>query len=183
LSCVTIHYTRPPERTTTFRQRFIAQEGPCTITLMERTPLLAPVCADGHVVLEDGAPAVWFTFADAWHDIGRFHLAGGRFTGWYANILTPVEFLTPSEWATTDLCLDVWLGADGTLLLLDEDELRAAVAAGAVSPDLARGAGTEAARLVALARAGDWPPRIAREWTLERALEVLARGTRTNDMV
>ena len=34
---------------------------------------------------------VWTTYrGDVWHDVGRFHLADGTFTGYYANILTPV---------------------------------------------------------------------------------------------
>jgi predicted RNA-binding protein associated with RNAse of E/G family len=47
------------------------------------------------------------------------------FTGYYANILTPVRFHSPLDWETTDLFLDVWLDADGSATLLDEDELDA----------------------------------------------------------
>ncbi|NIP82533.1 MAG: DUF402 domain-containing protein, partial [Gemmatimonadetes bacterium] len=72
------------------------------------------------VVLDTGAPAVWFTFPGAWHDIGRFHTRSGTYTGAYANILTPVQFLDERTWETTDLFLDVFVGLDGTVHLLDE---------------------------------------------------------------
>jgi predicted RNA-binding protein associated with RNAse of E/G family len=179
VSDVRIHYTRLPGRVTLFRQRFVARQRPCTITLMERTPLEAPVtAAGGRIILEPGAPAVWFTFDGAWHDVGRFHLADGTYTGCYANILTPVEYLTPLEWATTDLCLDVFSHAGGGTELLDEDELEAAERQGWVTGDVALRARREAAGLVAAAAAGTWPPGVVAEWPLERALaEVGTDGT------
>jgi predicted RNA-binding protein associated with RNAse of E/G family len=176
---VAIHYLRPPDRLTVFRQQLVAQAGDCTVTLMERTPLAGPIRVDGRVILEPGAPVLWFTFAGAWHDIGRFHDASGRFTGWYANVLTPVRFLSAVEWETTDLYLDVWLGADGAAQLLDREELEEAVAAGWVDAATAAEAEAEADRLLARAAAGEWPPAVAREWTLERArIAVAGHGTR-----
>jgi uncharacterized protein len=169
---VRIHYRRPQGSTTLFRQRFVHRAGSCVITLMQQTPLKKPVEVAGRAVLEPGDAVVWFTFRDLWHDIGRFHVRG-RHTGCYANILTPVTFRTPLEWQTTDLFLDVWMGADGTLVLLDEDELDAALLDGAVTDDEARRARTEAAALMRDARTGTWPPRLVHEWTLERALDAL----------
>jgi len=174
LSDVVIHYTRLPARVTEFRQRFIERVDDCTITLMERTALKAPVRAGDRVILEPDAPVVWFTFDGAWHDIGRFHTAAGEFTGCYANVLTPVEFIGAHEWRTTDLFLDVWLDANGGVMLLDGDELDEAQARGVIDVALADAARREARRLVQLAQRGEWPPPIVRQWTLERA-----RGTRT----
>jgi predicted RNA-binding protein associated with RNAse of E/G family len=181
---VEIHYLRPPDRMTIFRQRLVHQGDGCIITLMERTPLPRPVRAAGRVILEPGAPAVWLTFPGAWHDIGLFHDAAGRFTGWYANILTPVRFLAPLAWQTTDLFLDVWWGAEGTVLLLDEDELEDALRRGWLDVPTAANARAEAARLLDDA-SGRWPPDIAREWTLQRALDAIAAadGTRSLEEV
>ncbi len=50
-----------------------------------------PTVVAGRTVLEPGSPVVWFTFPGRHHDIGRFHTPDGRFTGYYANILTTVE--------------------------------------------------------------------------------------------
>jgi len=165
---ITIHYTRPPDHTTVFRQALVERTDECIVTLLEHTELERPVVVDGTTVLEHGAPVVWFTFPGLWHDIGRFHLRDGRFTGYYANILTPVRFVTPDEWETTDLFLDVWLDERG-VVVLDEDDLEQALRERVITVHQAKRARAEAARLVALARAGKWPPAVCAEWTLERA--------------
>jgi predicted RNA-binding protein associated with RNAse of E/G family len=85
------------------------------------------------------------------------------------------------RWETTDLCLDLWCGADGTIVVLDEDELRHAEAERWIDPQTAARAREEAAALLEAARRGAWPPREVREWTLERARETLSRGAAGND--
>lgn len=166
---VRIHYLRPPDREELFVQRLVHESDTVVVTLLERTPLARPILIDGAPVLEPGAPAVWFTFPGAWHDVGRFHTAEGAFTGLYANILEPVRFIGRREWRAVDLFLDVWLGARGAARLLDEDELAEALDRGWIDAPTAEAARQEAARVLALSRTGEWPPAVVREWTLERA--------------
>ena len=139
--------------------------------MLPRAGVPEPSRVDGRIVLEAESPVVWFTFRDAWHDIGRFHTADGAFTGFYANILTPVEITRGpvDRWSTTDLFLDVFLTAEGEARILDRPELEEAVRQGWVSDQMADRAEAEARRLVELAREGEWPPALVREWTLERA--------------
>jgi predicted RNA-binding protein associated with RNAse of E/G family len=165
---VAIHYRRLPDRVTVFEQRLLRETEECSITFLPAATLARPVVAGGRVVLEPGAPVVWFTYPGRWHDIGRFHLADGTFTGYYANVLTPVR-MAGDRWDTTDLCLDVWLGADGRVELLDEAELAEAVERGWLDASTAAAARAEADALLGAARAGAWPPEEVRAWTLERA--------------
>ena len=116
MSLVEIHYTRPPGRTTVFRQALVERTEECIVTLLAHTDVRAPMRVRDTVVLEPDAPVVWFTFPGLWHDIGRFHDGAGGFTGFYANVLTPVDFRSDLEWHTTDLFLDLWVGADGAEL-------------------------------------------------------------------
>ena len=172
---VRIHYRRLPDHEEIFDQRIVLERADVIVTLTDPLSLTRPVRVDGATVLESGARAVWLTFPGAWHDIGRFHLRDGTFTGYYANILTPVEIEPPRAdepqlWRTTDLFLDVFLRPGGTATLLDEDELEEALGAGHIDAEAARSARAEAARLMALAASGDWPPPVAREWKLEKAL-------------
>lgn len=169
---VRIHYHRPPDRTELFVQTLVRRSDDCIITFMPATPLARPVRVGGAVVLEEGSPAIWFTWPGRMHDVGSFHDRQGRLTGYYANVLTPVHFHSPLEWETTDLFLDVWVdGRGGTIL--DEDELAAALDAGAIDAGLAAAARAEADRLLGAARAGAFPPREVRAWTLERVRSVL----------
>ena len=176
MSLVEIHYTRPPGRTTVFRQELVARTDECIITLLEHADIRGPVRVRDAIVLEPGAPVVWFTFPGLWHDIGRFHTCDGRFTGFYANVLTPVQLITPMHWETTDLFLDVWLDEHG-VEMLDADELRQALVDDVIDAHRAARAQQEADALVRAAAAGDWPPPVCREWTLERARTWVGTGS------
>lgn len=173
---VSIHYRRLPDREDVYVQQLIARSDDCVVTLMPRTPLHRSIVVDGRVILENDSPVVWFTFEDTWHDIGLFHTADGRFTGTYSNILTPVRFIDPLTWETTDLFLDVWLDPSRKARVLDRDELEAAVANGTIDGEMAGRAHAEASRLVRLAARGSWPPPIVAEWPLRRALEKIGGG-------
>jgi predicted RNA-binding protein associated with RNAse of E/G family len=166
---IVIRYRRPPDREDRFEQTLVHRTAGCVVTLLESAGLQRPMIIDGETALEPASPVVWFSFPGAWHDIGRFHTDDGGFTGLYANVLTPVDGLDGDVWATTDLFLDLWLPHGGAPRILDEDELDAAVAAGALDPGTARRARDEGAALLRSARAGQWPPAIVHHWTLEHA--------------
>ena len=153
---ISIHYRRVPDRVDVFEQEVLEETPDYVITYLRAAQVKKPVLAEGGVILEPGAPVVWFTYPGRWYDVGRFHLADGTFTGCYANVLTPVV-MDGNRWETTDLCLDVWVGADGTLAVLDEEELDAAVAAGWIDAATAERAREVAAGLVAAAGRGEWP--------------------------
>lgn len=172
-SSVTIDYHRLPNRVQRFEQTLVLQTTEFIVTYLEEAQLDRPLLAGGRAILEPGAPVVWFTYPDEWHDVGRFHLADGRFTGVYANMLTPMR-IHGSRWETTDLCLDIWLAPGGTVELLDEEELAEAVARGWIDEATAARARRQAARLIQESEVGAWPPPHVHEWTLERVLERLA---------
>ena len=168
---VRIHYARPPDREEVFVQELLLDAPGVKVTLARNVDFDPAVRVGDRVVLEAGSDAVWFTFPETWHDIGRFHRADGTFTGVYANVITPCDFGEDGRvWHTTDLFLDVWMDPGGRVSLLDEDQLREAVREGWVSPGIAGRAEEEARRLLARAREGTWPPDVVQQWTRERAL-------------
>ena len=166
---VHLHYRRPPDRLQVHVQPLVHDAPDVKVTLMPAVQLARPMIVDGRVVSEDGSPIVWFSFPGLWHDIGRFHLADGTFTGLYANTLTPVQIGADHVWESTDLFLDVWMDDRG-ITVLDEDELAEALTLGHIDSILTGRAREEADHLLDLAEAGRWPPPIVREWTLERIL-------------
>ncbi|MBW3553039.1 MAG: DUF402 domain-containing protein [Gemmatimonadetes bacterium] len=145
------------------------------MTYLPRAGVSRPVVVGGRVLLEADSPVVWFTFPGAHHDIGRFHAPDGELTALYANVVTPVV-IDGDEWRTTDLFLDVLLEPGRDPVVLDEEELEEAVAEGWVDGRTAGEARAEAARLVAGALQGSWPPLVVSEWTLERARSAAERG-------
>lgn len=165
---VTIHYRRPPDRLQLFEQEIVHRTPEVTVTYLARAGLSRPAMAGARVILEPESPVVWFTYPGEWHDVGRFHLAGGEFTGYYANLLTPVV-MEDTRWETTDLFLDVWVPDEGEPELLDEAELAEAVERGWVAETTAARAREHAEALLRGARDGSWPPAHVWEWTLERA--------------
>lgn len=91
------------------------------------------------LVPRDGEHSVWLFWDEHW-----------RFWGWYVNVEARHRF-----WAggvdTVDHVLDLWVGPDRSWGWKDEDELRAAVAQGAIdAPQAAaiRAEGERVARLV-----------------------------------
>lgn len=174
---VSIEYRRLPDDVRIFEQLLVEDAGEYVVTLLEAAQVDRPVTAGGAVVLETGAPVVWLTYPGRWYDIGRFHRADGSFTGFYANVLSPVE-IDGLSWRTTDLFLDVWVGADGRVEILDEADFESAVDRGWIETSTATAARETAETLALLARQGEWPPDHARHWTLDRARAALAAAGR-----
>lgn len=169
-----IRYRRLPDQEELYHQTLV-HEADALVTYVPAAAVRRPTLVAGRAVLETGSPVVWFTFPDEWYDVGRFHLPDGTFTGFYANILTPVEF-DGDTWTTTDLFLDVFVTPTGEIHVLDREELDEAERGGWVDAALAARARAEADRLVHMARGGAWPPEVVRQWPLERARGV-ASGT------
>ena len=182
---VDIHYARLGKQTVVYRQHIVHHDRTVVVSYQPETRLTRPLMVEGEVILTNGSPVVWFTFPDTWHDIGLFHLPDGRFTGTYANILTPVEgqddqgepspLGTAATWTTTDLFLDVWLPAQGGAVLLDEPELADAEGKKLVTTAQASTAREEAMRLLRQHAEGLWPPGVVSTWSLTRAREAISR--------
>ena len=172
---VRIHYRRLPDRMQLFEQALVADEGDYVVTFLRSASIPRPVRVGNQVVLEPGSPVVWFTYPGRRYDAGRFHRADGTFTGVYANLLTPVE-VNGTEWKTTDLCLDVWAGADGTVAILDEDEFNEAVQRGWIDSPTEEATRVQADLLADDARQGTWPPAHIHHWTLERVRTTLEQA-------
>ena len=165
MDSVAIHYYRPPSGLEIYEQVLLLDHPDVKVTLLPRY-MQPDIVVDGEVILERGAPVLWFTFPGAWHDIGRFYRADGTVTGWYANILTPVVF-TEKEWETTDLFLDLWMPVQGSPRVLDQDEFENAVSEEWIDVETAARAREELSRLRAAHREGSWPPDIVRTFPLD----------------
>jgi predicted RNA-binding protein associated with RNAse of E/G family len=122
----------------------------------------------GSVILQHGAPIVWFIPVGSWHDIGRFHLRDGTFTGFYTNVSKPVD-IQPTKWIGHDLCLDLWQPVDGAPVWLDEDEFDDAVRRRLIDLATKKRVLNERTLIELRASVGQWPPAIVRDIDLVQA--------------
>lgn len=65
-------------------------------------------------------------YSDRWYNVFELRTAQGRLKGWYADVTRPARIGADHlDWE--DLLLDIWMGPDGAMQVLDEDEFAAAV--------------------------------------------------------
>ena len=79
----------------------------------------------GYVIFKRGDRFVETFYADRWYNVfAVYDRDKGGLKGWYCNICRPA-LVTETAVYCEDLALDVWVGADGRTLVLDEDEFAA----------------------------------------------------------
>ncbi|WP_312910122.1 DUF402 domain-containing protein [Natronosalvus caseinilyticus] len=96
------------------------------------------------VPIEDGDVAITKLKEGRWWYPTTYEAADGTTKGTYVNVCTPVE-LFPDSARYVDLHVDVVRWTDGSVAVVDEDELEAASADGQISPELAEKARSVAA--------------------------------------
>jgi predicted RNA-binding protein associated with RNAse of E/G family len=89
-----------------------------------RTTWTRPPLELGYVLLETGGLWTERFFAGRWYNIFEICTSDGHLQGWYCNIARPPR-ITTEEVVAEDLALDLWVAADGTMQVLDEDEFAA----------------------------------------------------------
>lgn len=81
----------------------------------------------GYTVFAPGDRFTEYFYADQWFNVMRVDAAATHtLRGWYCNITRPA-IITADAVTYDDLWLDLWVGADGTQMVLDADEFTAAV--------------------------------------------------------
>jgi protein associated with RNAse G/E len=92
--------------------------------LVLRTTWTRPPLDLGFVTFETGSRWTEWFFVRRWFNVFEIRARDGRLQGWYCNITRP-PYVTADEVAAEDLALDLWVAADGTARVLDEDEFAA----------------------------------------------------------
>ncbi|MGD2136146.1 MAG: DUF402 domain-containing protein [Gemmatimonadales bacterium] len=164
---ITYEYRRPGKPVTIYEEWLVLDRPDVKVLLLD--PYEGPeVRVGGALVLEEGAPIVWYVFPETWHDIGRFHLKDGTMTGWYTNLTRPPT-IEGDRWIGRDLFLDLWQPAEGEARWLDEEELREAVRSRSIDRATEQRAHNERTMIDLQLASGDWPPPIAQDIDLRQA--------------
>lgn len=111
----------------------------------------------GYATFRRGDVFVEFYFWGHWYTVAQLFTADGALKGWYCDVCMPPRWDAPGELSYVDLALDLWHGADGTIVLLDEQEFAEYRATGAFTPAQVEGAERGWAELRALAERGQLP--------------------------
>ena len=89
------------------------------------------------------------------YNVFQISSADGTLKGWYCNLGLPARLDAESrELSYVDLALDLWANADGTFVVLDEDELDVLLEQ---HPELASAAQRGRTDLIDMARSGRFP--------------------------
>lgn len=168
---IRLEYRRPGKQTAVYKQWLVLDRPDVKVLLLERYE-----GEELHVgaarILGAGAPIVWFVFLEKWHDIGRFHLSDGTFTGWYTNLCKPVE-IDGDHWIGRDLFLDLWQPTEGPPVWLDEDELDKAVRTKIIDAQTKRRIQNERALIDLQVKQHAWPPAITKDIDLAQVRELM----------
>lgn len=78
----------------------------------------------GYVVFEPGDRFTEYYYTHRWYNIFDIATSDSKRKGWYCNVAEPAV-IQAERIEQVDLLLDVWVGPDGSLLFLDEDEFAA----------------------------------------------------------
>ena len=157
-------YKRLPNRVNHFQQELLYEDASLIVTSQKIKPS-NPIAIDGETVLDNGFTAVWFVFANLWHDIGKIYNLENVFTGYYCDIITPMH-RAESHFEITDLFLDLWVTPDGGYQIQDNDEFEEAIANEWIPPDLAGKARNALQNLISEVESGAFPPKIVADWKL-----------------
>jgi hypothetical protein len=75
----------------------------------------------GYTTFETGDFFIEWFFTDRWYNIFEIHAASGELKGWYCNVAEPAA-ISAGLVACRDLLLDLWVGPQGEMQVLDEEE-------------------------------------------------------------
>jgi len=164
---VSILYRRPPHPASRFPGLLLGVTEKSLI-IQSRLSVPRPRQVAGRTIAASGYWAIWFVFKDRWFDIGKFYDDSKNWIGYYCDIVKPIKRLMCGSRTSllTDLFLDIWITPNGTVHVLDEDELEYAVQRGFISETLAVKARSEVRSLVRKIKQHNFPPIEVKEATL-----------------
>lgn len=160
-------YTRPGKETK-FYDQWLVHESESIVVLFTERYAGPKLSIEGEQAMDVGGSILWFLFPGAWHDIGKFYLSDGTFTGWYTNLCTPWQ-ANGDDWSSTDLFLDHWISVAGKSVWLDEDEFEEACAKKLLTEDQQERTREQRDQIQQKINAKSWPPAEVEVMDLEEA--------------
>ncbi len=161
LPSISLTYRWPPDRVHRSEQPLLYFDDEMIITTQRVKPS-APLLQNGEIVLANNFPVVWFLFTGSWYSVAKVYNLEHIWTGYYCDIIEPVKRDVDANgqlrgFEITDLFLDLWINPDGSYEVQDEDEFEIAIAAGALTAEVATAARAALESLIAAVEADALP--------------------------
>lgn len=160
---LTVEYTRLPDDVVRWKQWKLHEDNDALVTAFYDGDLPRPIVAGGRTVVEGSFYGITYFLWDRWYNVIRVYDEGLEFSGYYSDVMTPVQ-KTWTVVRATDLFLDLFVFPDGTYSVEDESEFERAVAKGTIDEGIQRKARETMDELVGMARAGTYPPECVRRF-------------------
>ncbi len=110
----------------------------------------------------DISVGISYTFLNEGYKISRFYDGKREFAFWYCDIVDVKYEIEVDTYTITDLLLDLKIMPDGTMNILDVDELADALSSGFITDKLACDALRILDKLVKMVNRASFPPEICR---------------------
>lgn len=107
----------------------------------------------------DFSSGISYAFLKEGFKLSRFYGPDGGFLYWYCDVVDVIYDSEKDEYTLEDLLVDIKVLPDGKTLVLDADELAAALEQGLISGEQACRALRVLDRLLKIIYKGDFPPR------------------------
>lgn len=108
-----------------------------------------------------------FTFLKEGFKLGRFYDLQGKFLYWYCDIIDVLYDSETDTYTLDDLLVDIKLMPDGTMKVLDADELADALEQKLVTPEQACRALKKLDNVLKLIYSGHFPPEVCKCYKYE----------------
>ena len=169
METITLTYKRLPDRVNYFQQQLLYEDQEVIVTSQRIKPS-SPIILNGETVLGDNYTAIWFVFTGLWYDIGKIYNLNNEWTGYYCDIMMPVE-RSSDKFEIVDLFLDLWVSPNGSYEIQDEDEFATALQDGVISTELAEKARNALNDLIDKVTSGRFPPEFVKYFVSGTQLE------------
>ena len=90
MKTITLTYKRLPDRINYYKQQLLYADDDVIVTTQKIKPS-TEIVQNGKTVLGDNYTAIWFVFQDSGYDIGKIYNLNNEWTGYYCDIIKPVN--------------------------------------------------------------------------------------------
>jgi predicted RNA-binding protein associated with RNAse of E/G family len=150
-------YVRLPHTISDLSNSLIYESRRIIVGISETRPS-KPIEFGGKIVMNTGFQGTFFILRGKWFVVSKIRDVQGKHTGYYCDIVTPLNRSKEGILELTDLFLDLWVSPELKYKVLDEEELEQALEKSSITKLLYKKAKSELRKLVKTVKNREFPP-------------------------